>query len=360
MSDATKSYKCKACGAPLRWDAEQELLVCDHCDSTFAADVFESEDKGDKEAEYDWSDYHEEERERIEDTRVYKCKNCGAEIVTDMTTMAGKCPYCDNVLVMEPQMTGTLKPNAIIPFNVKQEKLKEIVKGFYKGKPLLPNNFISDHKIEEVQGIYVPFWLFDTLADGFMEYRATKVKHWSDSKYDYTETKYYDIYREGSMRFEKIPVDGSVKMDDGLMDGIEPFDYDKMVDFDPVYFSGFLADRFDATVDDSLPRVTRRVRQSVSDVFSDTIHGYTTVSESGGSVSMLDTSVKYALLPVYLIHATYNGKDYNFAVNGQTGKIVGNLPISKIKATLFSLLFMLLGTGISFGIMALIMGGDMF
>ena len=359
MADNTHSYKCKACGAPLRWDAEQELLICDHCDSTFAADAFETEEKGDKEAEYDWSEYQDEERERIEDTKVYKCKNCGAEIVTDMTTMAGKCPYCDNVLVMDPQMTGTLKPNAIIPFTVDQSKLKEIVKQFYKGKPLLPSNFISDHKIEEIQGIYVPFWLFDTLADGYMNYRGTKTRHWSDSKYNYTETKYYDLYREGSMRFEKVPVDASVKMDDGLMDAIEPFDYKKLVDFDPVYFSGFLADRFDATVDDSLPRVTRRVRQSVSDVFQETITGYDSVTEHGGSVSMLDTSVKYALLPVYLIHAKYADKDYHFAVNGQTGKIVGNLPISKVKATLFSLMFLVLGTALSFGILALATGGEL-
>lgn len=355
MAENTNSYKCKACGAPLRWDAEQELLVCDHCDSTFAADVFETEEKGDKEAEFNWVDFREDERETIENTKTYKCKNCGAEIVTDMTTVASKCPYCDNVLVMEPELKGALKPNAIIPFKVDNKQLLDIVKGFYKGKYLLPKNFISESKIKEIKGMYVPFWLFDTLADGYMQYTGTKVRSWSDSKYNYTETKYYDVYRDGSMRFEKVPVDGSKKMDDALMDSIEPYDYDQLIDFNPVYFSGFLADRFDEDAKESLPRAVRRIKQSVSDQFKTTALQYASLTEKDGNIKMLDTSVKYALLPVYLIHAVYGGKDFNFAVNGQTGKIVGNLPISGVKQAMFFLLFTVGGTILSALLLALIM-----
>lgn len=354
MSDITNSYKCKACGAPLRWDAEQEILVCDHCDSKYSPDAFEIEEKGDKDANFDWSDFKEGDRETIDNTKTYKCSNCGAEIVTDMTTVASKCPYCDNVLVMEPELKGALKPNAIIPFTVDHKELLEIVKGFYKGKHLLPNNFLDESKIMEIQGIYVPFWLFDTLADGYMQYQGTKTRSWSDKKYDYVETKYYDVYREGSMRFSKVPVDGSVKMDNALMDSIEPYDYSKLIDFNPAYFSGFLADRFDEGVKDSLPRATRRIRQSVSDEFSKTATQYDSLTEKGGSLKMLDTSVKYALLPVYLIHSAYGGKDYHYAVNGQTGKIVGNLPISKVKQALYFLAFTAGGTFVSSIILAVV------
>ncbi len=353
-NQSTKSYKCKSCGAPLRWDAEQGLLLCDHCDSTFDPEVFESEDKGNKEAEYDWSiNQDDESRETIENTRTYKCKSCGAEIVTDSTTIASKCPYCDNVLVMEPGISGILKPNAIIPFKIAQKDLKPIVKEFYSGKILLPSNFIKKSNIEEIKGMYVPFWLFDTLADGNITFDGTKVRTWHDSKYNYTETKHYDVYREGSMRFEKVPVDGSKKMDDGLMDSVEPYDYKKLVDFDPAYFSGFLADRFDENVEESLPRATKRVRASVVQTFGETAK-YDTLTEKSGQVKMLDTSVKYALLPVYLIHAKYSGKDYHFAVNGQTGKIVGNLPISPIKQALIFLLVTLLVAGLSWGAMLLL------
>ncbi len=338
----TVSYKCPSCGAPLVYDAEENKFKCDFCVSTFEITEIKQalDEEGDK--GFDWGDYKKNySDEKIEGTVSYICQSCGAEIVTDAVTAATKCPYCDNVIVVEPNLSGTIKPNAIIPFKIDKKGLVDAVKNYCKGKKLLPKNFLSENKIKEVQGVYVPFWLFDCHADGNMSFEGTRVRHWSDKNYEYTETSHYLLDRAGNMDFKMIPVDGSIKMDDALMDSIEPFNYNEMVEFEPGYLSGFLADRFDADADESLPRATSRVKNSVSEMFSSTTVGYASVMPISSNIELSNTEVNYVLLPVYLIKSKYAGKEYTFAVNGQTGKVTGNLPYSKAK--FFSVLFGIAG-----------------
>lgn len=93
-----------------------------------------------------------------------------------------------------------------------------------RGKRLLPKVFKDQNHIDEIKGIYVPFWLFDTDADADIRYRATKVRSWSDKNYNYTETRFFMVARSGNIGFTRVPVDGSTKMEDDLMESIEPFD----------------------------------------------------------------------------------------------------------------------------------------
>ncbi len=331
MSDII-SYKCPSCGSPLVYDGENNNFRCDNCDSTFDVATIKDALAASGDTGFDWGEYkNATSSEQVENTVSYVCQSCGAEIITDATTAATKCPYCDNVVVVEPNLTGIIKPNGIIPFKLNKDGLKNSINDYCKGKKLLPNNFITDNKIKEVQGLYVPFWLFDCDAEGQMSFEATRVSHWSDSEYNYTKTDYYLIDAAGNMSFTKIPVDGSIKMDDALMDSVEPFDFSELVDFAPGYLSGFVADKFDADADASLPRASGRVKNSVAEVLANSAGGYTTIVPISSNIGLSNTSVKYVLLPVYLINTKYQNQSYTFAVNGQTGKVVGNLPISKGK-----------------------------
>ena len=222
-------------------------------------------------------------------------------------------------------------PNGIIPFKLNKDGLKNSIQLYCKGKKLLPKNFLSENKIKDVQGVYVPFWLFDCDTEGQMSFEGTRVTHWSDSNYNYTKTDHFLIDTAGRMSFVKIPVDGSIKMDDALMDSIEPFDFNELIDFAPGYLSGFVADKFDADADSSLPRASLRVKNSFADVIRSTINNYSTIVPISSNINLSGTSVKYVLLPVYLINTKYKNQMYTFAVNGQTGKVVGNLPYSKGK-----------------------------
>lgn len=179
--------------------------------------------------------------------------------------------------------------------------------------------------------MYVPFWLFDADADAHIRYHATRIRTWSDRDYDYTETQHYAVLRSGDLSFTHVPVDGSSRMPDDLMESIEPFDFSSAVDFQTAYLSGYLADRYDVNADDSIGRANERVKKSTESVFASTVVGYHTVVPESTSVRLANGRVRYALYPVWLLNTVWNGKTFSFAMNGQTGKFVGDLPVDKGK-----------------------------
>ncbi len=331
-----ESYKCPACGSPLPYDPSGKLK-CPACGNSYDVEAVKrlaafAENK----TEFKWEGAASESAlqngERLENTVTYVCRSCGAAVETDATTAATHCPYCDNEIVLTDRIVGGLKPNGIIPFSIFKEGLYDAVKNHFKDKKLLPKNFADEHKLAKVQGVYVPFWLFDAGVDGTMALNANKVRYYSDSNYNYIETSYYLLEVDGAMRFQKVPVDGSTKADDDLMDSVEPYDYSKIVPFDPAYLSGFFADRYDVDPEQSRGRADARMMQSaVSEFTAAARGGYTSATLRSNMMRVVDSSVQYVLLPVYIINLEYDGKNYRFAVNGQTGKLVGELPICKKK-----------------------------
>ena len=260
----------------------------------------------------------------------YICKSCGAEIITDGTTAATHCPYCDNEVIITEKLTGALKPNGVIPFKLDKSGIKQKIQEFCKGKKLLPNDFLSQQLIDKVQGVYVPVWLFDGKLDGTISFDGTTSSSYTTGNYRYTEVSHYLIECDGGMAFSRVPVDGSAKMDDDLMNSIEPYDYSQIVPFDGQYLSGFLADRYDKGPDESIPTASARMMNSAVNAFRGAVPNYSITLRNNG-LNLYDPSVKYVLLPVYIFNYKYNGNLYRFAMNGQTGKLVGELPIDKGK-----------------------------
>jgi len=217
----------------------------------------------------------------------------------------------------------------VIPFKIDKKGALEALKKHYGGKRLLPKAFTKQNHIEEIKGVYVPVWLFDTDAEAGIRYKATRVRTWSDSRYDYTETSTYSVKREGTIGFECVPVDGSTKMDDTLMESIEPFDFSGAVDFQTAYLAGYLADKYDVDSEQSIARANERIKRSTEDAFAATVQGYATVTPVSSGISLKNSVARYALYPVWLLNTSWNGNQYTFAMNGQTGKFVGDLPLDK-------------------------------
>ena len=322
----------------MKYSADKRRFFCDYCSGEFDFDTVKNADVN-ADAEFDWGDYKENvSNETLDGTASYLCQSRGAEVVTDKVTAATHCPYCGNTIVMSENISGLVKPNGIIPFRIDKNKMKQIVKDYCRGHKLLPKNFLSDHKIEQIQGMYVPFWLYDCHADGSMGFDATRIRSWSDARYHYTETSYYYVDCEGDMSFSRVPVDGSIRMGDPLMDSLEPFDFSDLQEFAPGYLSGFVADRFDKDADSCLPRATDRIKTSVATTFTSSVRGgYATLSPSRSNIALDGTNVNYVLLPVYLITSSFEGQEYQYAVNGQTGRIVGELPVDKKRAARYTL-----------------------
>ena len=329
-----QQYKCPCCDGEIEFDSASQQMKCPYCGNEYAVETLASYDealKGDKESNMNWeteagAEWQEGETDGL---RTYACKSCGGEIVGDETLAATECPYCGDKVIMMGQFKGALKPDFVIPFKLDKNAAKEALKNHYKGKKFLPKVFKDQNHIDEIKGVYVPFWLFDTDAEANVRYKATRIRTWSDSRYRYTETSFFAAIRQGSVGFANVPVDGSTKMADDLMESIEPFNMSEAVDFQTAYLSGYLADKYDVDAEASITRANERIKKSTENAFASTVTGYDAVMPVASSVDLQNGSSKYALLPVWILNTTWKGEKYTFAMNGQTGKLVGNLPLDK-------------------------------
>ena len=224
---------------------------------------------------------------------------------------------------------STLKPDFVIPFKLSREDAIQRLKQHYKGKVFLPKSFSSENHLQEISGVYVPFWMFSGEAEGDAHFDATRSRTYKSGDYRITETDHYDAYRAGSLAFEKIPVDGSEKMPDEHMDSIEPYDYSELKPFSTAYLPGFLADKFDVTAEDSRQRADSRCAGTLRSALEKTVSGYETCSARESNTTIKRGKVHYALMPVWMLNTKWRGKDFLFAMNGQTGKLVGDLPVDK-------------------------------
>ncbi len=337
-----QEYKCPCCGGAIAFDSASQKMKCPYCDTEFDMEAlrgYDAELQGTQADRMEWETAAggEWQSGEADGLRSYVCKSCGGEIVGDANTAATSCPFCGNPVVMMGQLTGALRPDYVIPFKLDKKAAKAGLMNHLAGKRLLPKVFKSQNHIDEIKGVYVPFWLFDTDADAQVRYRATRVRMWSDDDYDYTETSHYLVHRAGSVGFEHVPVDGSVKMADDLMESIEPYNFADAVDFQTAYLAGYFADKYDVTAEQSVERANERVRRSTEQAFAATVEGYDSVTPENTNIQLHGGRTKYALYPVWLLNTTWNGRRYTFAMNGQTGKFVGDLPLDKAAATRWTL-----------------------
>lgn len=356
---AVQEYKCPCCGGAIGFDSTAQKMKCPYCDTEFEMSVLQSYDDVLKNEGTDELNWKNESTETFSDgdaagLNLFVCKSCGGEIVADETMAASKCPYCDNPIVVMGKVAGELKPDYVIPFKLNKEQAMAKYEEHLKGKKLLPKVFKSQNMIQEIKGVYVPVWLFDSEAYANLRYEATKVRHYSDKDYNYTETEYYSVLRAGDIAFEHVPVDGSSKMPDELMESLEPYDFKDAVSFQTAYLAGYVADRYDSNAKDTIPRANERVKKSTEDSFRATVKGYSSVDYKSGSIRLTEGSTHYAMYPVWLLNTDWNGQKFSFAMNGQTGKFVGNLPADKGLIKQYFMKYLAIGFAVSMAVCSLI------
>ncbi|MBQ2752219.1 MAG: hypothetical protein IJF25_06535 [Oscillospiraceae bacterium] len=344
MATGITTYQCPSCTGPLQFVGESGKLECEYCGSNFevayieelyaekeriAAEaqrkIDELKEKQSDEQQNCWSD------EEAAGMKVYNCPSCGAELICDETTAASSCPYCGNPTIVPGQFSGGLKPDLVIPFKLDKQAAVDALKKYYKGKKFLPKAFADNNHIQEIQGVYVPFWLYDCKIDSTASYAARNMRVYRRGNYEITETDHFHIQRKGYIAFEKIPVDASTKMPDEHMDAVEPFDYSELKPFSTAYLPGFLADKYDVDKKQSMPRIEERAKNTAEDELRKTVFGYQSVTNVAGSFITENCDAKYALLPVWMLSTKWNGQNFLFAMNGQTGKLIGDLPVDKGK-----------------------------
>ena len=320
------TYKCPGCGAPLYYHPGEEELVCEYCNTHTRVSQLGEQDIYDCQVSSEIPE-HEVQRENFQG---YTCQNCGAQLLTDEHTTATVCCYCGSSALIRERLDGVVKPAGVIPFKLDKNQVKKVFQDWICKGLFTPSVFKKSAMIEEIKGIYVPFWLYDYDADIHAKAEGTKVHTERRGDRMYTHTDYYIIERSGSSSYSGIPVDASEHMEDGLMDAMEPYDYGEMKEFEMPYLSGFESEKYNYESDEE--EMTSRVESRVSNyVFQDmraTIHGYSSVRSLENHISLHRKKAKYVLLPVWMLTYRYKGENKVFAINGQTGKQIGTLPNS--------------------------------
>lgn len=331
-------YKCSNCGADMAFDTDSEMLHCNSCGNYQPIDSsYNEETPSDDSYEYEKSPpfNNEEEDYAIGHTEVsddeadeYQCNNCGAILITDKDTTATRCTFCNAPMILSARLSGHLAPAKVIPFTISKKDAEAAFKSWCRGGLLTPKGFMTADRIKSITGLYVPFWLYDLKGLGEANATCTRTRTYTRGEYIYTETSFYNVYRQVDLNYLKIPADASSKLDDQLMDKLEPFDYDSLRDFDLPYLAGYLAEKYNYDSSQLFPRIKERVSRYVDQYISSTIIGYTTTTYNYKNIDIRNKRADYVLFPVWMVSYNYNDKDYIFAMNGQTGKIVGKPPLS--------------------------------
>ena len=330
------SYKCTNSGGPVKYSAALQKFNCEYCGSEYTQEevknmppLSQTEDVVTTGGEGEYLEYH--------------CPSCGANIVTDETTVATTCYYCNNPVVLAGKFDSSQMPTRVIPFKVEKSKAVEFFDSWIKTKKFVPKTFYNNKReIEEINGVYFPYWLYDTTVHVDLDREGTRRYTRTEGDYKVTYEKHFRIIRKGDVEIKNLPKIALAKSNKVLVESVYPIDFNAAIDFDATYLSGFVAENKDIPKEDLTASIQEDVISYSSNVVRESMTGET-VNVVGGDFSTEPGRFSYAMLPVWTV--SYNDKEseknYFFSVNGQSGKVVGELPVDMAKLCLSGLLISL-------------------
>jgi len=325
------TYKCKNCSGELLFNPETQKFVCEYCNGSFTqSDLEKLEPKKDetKEAEKISEDTA---LKQSEDTNLYTCNSCGAEIVTDSTTAATFCYYCHNPVVLMGRLDGNFLPNRIIPFKINRSSAIDKFVGWTKKKHFVPKDFYSQDQIELLTGVYFPYWLVDSDSKSELTANAKKIRTWTTGKMSYTETSHYSLTRHGDIHLEDVIKTALKKANKKLVESVQPFDEKELQKFSMTFLSGFQAEKRDIEQADLENEVNADIKGYCEALLKGTMQGYSDVTPTYSNTLINNIAWEYTLLPVWAMTYKYKNETFYYAMNGQSGKTCGKLPVDMKK-----------------------------
>ncbi len=322
MKNSTDAIHCPSCGGSVKFDTQKLLLVCDYCAGEFSPEEMDSANDNFS-AGYQSGSY-------LEDQPGYICEACGAQVIAGLNAITSTCAFCSNAVIIINSIQGQLRPDMIVPFKVTHEGAIAQMKQFFKRKLMLPSSFKKEHKITDITGMYLPFWVFSGVCNAKFAYIGNKsVKNHNAG--GYTKTA-FDVERHSTLKFSDIPINASTKMSDEYMDGLGIFDLSVGHEFSSRYLAGIYAEKFDMEADVCEKRAQDQIRNTITEATISKVNSkYATVRQKDSWMRLSQQNVKYCLMPVWILNTRYKGKLYKFAINAQTGRVSCELPISKVK-----------------------------
>ena len=330
---ATVNYKCPNCAGPLKFNPDKQMFSCEYCMSDFSEEAVqqmyaqrEQKENSEEKAEQKAPEKARQSGETAaEDAVVYTCPSCGAEVVTTASTAATTCFYCQNPVVLGGRLSGEFKPDKVIPFALTKELF-------------LPKDFASKKQFEKLTGVYFPYWYIDAGKQANMVATGKKIRTWRSGNKRYTETSTYRLERSGDLIIKNVFERALKSQDREMLQCVHPFDLKQAHPFAMSYLSGFQAEKRDIERSDIQQQVDEEITNYCQTLLKDTMSEYSgIVTEHYDDKTDLE-AWSYTLLPVWIVTYKYKDKILPFAINGQTGKTYGELPVSKGRlAVLFAI-----------------------
>ncbi|MDO5416080.1 MAG: TFIIB-type zinc ribbon-containing protein [Lachnospiraceae bacterium] len=340
---AAITYKCPNCGGGLVFDPKAQTYKCEYCLSGFSLTELEALAGADGgTAQEAGTGQNAGIGQEAAGARLYHCPSCGAEIVTDETTAATFCYYCHNPVILEGRLDGSAQPDYVIPFAIGRKQAEEMFQQWIGKKRYVPSGFYSKKQIASMTGVYFPYWLYSCQVDGELEAEGVKLRMWDAGSLRYTERKTFEVSRRGTMSVRHMARNALKKANRMLAEGVLPFQMEGLQEFQMGYLSGFVAEKRDMEQQQFAAEVEQEVQNFAVSSLKNSAEGYSSLNVRRQRADIQDARWRYGLFPVWTL--TYKGpKDgtiYYFAMNGQTGKICGKLPVDKRKlAVLFLTVF---------------------
>lgn len=335
-------YICKNCAGHLKYDIKEEKLVCESCNSMFPIGEIKESKQFEKDKTQKSDSFEEQyivdgaEVSDTYETYIFTCPQCGGEIRCDYNEAATFCPYCGASNVLEGRLAREKKTEYIIPFKIDKEKCKEIYKKYAKRKIFAPSDITKEGVVDGFRGIYMPYWSYEINQSGNIELKGEQTRYSGN----YT---YYDEYKlEGIIdgSYEGIVFDASSSFYDDYSQCISPFDIKDIKNFDSSYMAGFYADTYDVDgeiYEEEALDIAGRIAYDdyVKKGFSKKIKEPVSIPNA---LNTRCSEKKSALLPVWFMAYKYKGRILYSAINGQTGEIAADIPISIKKYIIGSLI----------------------
>ena len=312
-------FPCLSCGDHMTYSLEKRAMVCNTCGNECDIETYDM-------ANMTW----EGQSELANDIQTMGCPVCGAKAVLKEGSAKLECSYCGSEMAAFGNDDRKLSPGKIIPCKLSKNDARTKLLGWWLNHKTMPK--FDEKKLEmKLQDIYVPVWLYN--ADVMMRIKV-ETSDYIGGEAIYSNTR-QTIERMYKSRYRQVPFDSSSHIEDELFYNIEPFTYSEMLDFNAAYLSGHMAECYHMEPEYVLPRAVGRLKQFAAkqalEYLDSTIGADEVERVLSQEIDVTPKEVIYALVPIWVCSYTYKGKRRNVFVNGQTGKVSGEVLFTQHK-----------------------------
>lgn len=315
------SYKCPNCGGALNYMPAEADYGCPYCASRFTLERLEE-----LFGKQDGMDAAEESA-----LNSYSCPGCGAEIVAEESTAATFCYYCHSPVILSGKLGGEHRPDYVLPFSIDRKKALGIFDSWIRKKRFVPKSFYDRRQIEKFSGVYFPYLLYRAEIRAHVDTTGRKVRRSPSGNYENITTEIYQVRRDGELPGAAIAKNALKKNNRILAEAVQPFDSSALKPFHPSYLSGFVAERKDMELREAEGGTVREVKNYALSRLRSSFSEYEDLSVGEENIELANESWSYALMPVWTM--TYRDRNsdklYYFSLNGDSGKVVGELPVDR-------------------------------